>query len=54
MNVVERGPAQGTIVPSGPPKPLAEAPAAGGARLRPLRSLLPYVDRYRGRALSDG
>ncbi len=58
MNVVERAPAQGTSLPVEPPVPVADAPppaqpsASRGLKLTPLLSLIPYVARYRGRALA--
>src|SRR6187402_35393 len=55
MNVVERAPPQGTATPAGPQTapPVASAPTPSRSpRLRPLRSLLPYVGRYRGRAIA--
>jgi ATP-binding cassette subfamily B protein len=54
MNVVERAaarPPQAVVEP--PEGPPAAAPASPGkAKLRPLLSLLPYVWRYRGRAIA--
>jgi ATP-binding cassette subfamily B protein len=56
MNVVERTPAQGTRLAAEAPQPAAGAkppePSAGRHRFKPLLSLLPYVRRYRGRALA--
>jgi ATP-binding cassette, subfamily B, bacterial len=56
MNVVERAPAQETGLPAEPPPSVAEAPppAPPSRRLKltPLLSLIPYVARYRGRALA--
>jgi ATP-binding cassette subfamily B protein len=56
MNVVERAPAQGTKLPADPPQPAAEAAPppqpSRGVKLTPLLSLIPYVVRYRGRALA--
>jgi len=58
MNVVDRPPAQGTRLPAEPPAAAAEAPSAPSPpasrafKLSPLLSLLPYVARYRGRALA--
>ena len=58
MNVVERAPAQGTSLPTEPPQPVADAaapvqPAASrGLKLKPLLALVPYVLRYRSRALA--
>ena len=57
MNVVERAPAQGTSRPAEPPPPVADAPPPAQPsprvpKLTPLLSLLPYVGRYRGRALA--
>ena len=57
MNVVERAPAQGTSLPAEPPPPVAEAPPPAavpsrGLKLTPLLSLIPYVGRYRARALA--
>jgi ATP-binding cassette, subfamily B, bacterial len=56
MNVVERGPAQGTSLPAEPPPFVAGAPSPAppsrGLKLTPLLSLIPYVARYRGRALA--
>ena len=58
MNVVERAPAQGTEPAAGPPPPRRAAgcrPAAGRARAEAqaaARRSLPYVARYRGRALA--
>ncbi len=56
MNVVERAPAQGTSLPKEPPPPVAEAPPpvqpSRGLKLKPLLSLIPYVARYRARALA--
>src|SRR5688572_13272118 len=53
MNVVERAPPQGTAIPAEQPQPAGpEAASPRGSRLRPLLSLLPYVQRYRGRAIA--
>jgi ATP-binding cassette subfamily B protein len=55
MNVVERAPPQGTRLSAAPPQPAADAPPPAPSRrpkLRPLLSLVPYVGRYRGRALA--
>jgi ATP-binding cassette subfamily B protein len=55
MNLVERHPApQDTPLPAGPPaKDTAAAAAPARAlRLSPLLALMPYVRRYRGRALA--
>jgi ATP-binding cassette subfamily B protein len=56
MNVVERATPQGTNLPAAPPLPSPEptpgTPPARGPKLRPLLSLLPYVGRYRIRALA--
>ncbi|MBX9778268.1 MAG: ATP-binding cassette domain-containing protein [Xanthobacteraceae bacterium] len=59
MNVVERAPAQGTSLPAEPAQavaqaapPPSQAPAARGLKLSPLLALVPYVARYRGRALA--
>ena len=56
MNVVERAPAQGTSLPAEPPQPVAATPPPAqpsrGPKLRPLLSLIPYVGRYRARALA--
>jgi ATP-binding cassette subfamily B protein len=56
MNVVERTPARGVSVPEGPPRSVAEAtppaPASRGIKLKPLVALVPYVFRYRGRAVA--
>ncbi len=58
MNVVERAPAQGTSLPTAPPQPVADAAAPGqpaasrGLKLKPLLALVPYVLRYRSRALA--
>jgi ATP-binding cassette subfamily B protein len=56
MNVVERGTARGTEVSAEPPAPAdapaTDAPPARRAKIRPLVLLLPYVKRYRGRALA--
>jgi ATP-binding cassette subfamily B protein len=56
MNVVERAPAQGTSLPAEPPPSVAvappPAPPSRGLKLTPLLSLIPYVARYRGRALA--
>src|SRR5688500_15887625 len=56
MNVVERAPAQADRLAQEPPatasQPAAIAPPVREHRLRPLLSLLPYVRRYRGRALA--
>ena len=56
MNVVERAPAQGTSLPAEPPQPVAATPPPAqpsrGVKLRPLLSLIPYVGRYRARALA--
>ncbi len=55
MNVVERAPPQGTAIPAEPPPASPAAPDAVPSRrlrLKPLRSLLPYVERYRGHALA--
>src|SRR5262245_12765690 len=56
MNVVERAPAPGTSRPAEPPivkdQPPAQPPGSRGLKLRPLVGLVPYVVRYRGRALA--
>jgi ATP-binding cassette subfamily B protein len=56
MNVVERHPVpQGTPLasePSGAETPAPAAPPARAFRLSPLLALMPYVRRYRGRALA--
>ncbi|MPZ38606.1 MAG: ATP-binding cassette domain-containing protein [Rhizobiales bacterium] len=57
MNVVERAPSQGSSLPAELPQPAAKSPptqpsAPRGPKLRPLLSLIPYVARYRGRALA--
>ena len=56
MNVVERGSAPGTEVPVETAVPgvtaAAEAPPARRPKVRLLLLLLPYVKRYRGRALA--
>src|SRR3981081_4534236 len=58
MNVVERGAARGPQAPAATSEApevaaapaAAEVPPAGGAKIRPLALLAPYVGRYRGRA----
>ncbi len=57
MNVVERGPAAAVQVTAPaeaaaaqPAPPSGDAKSARSSKLRPLKSLLPYVGRYRGRA----
>src|SRR5581483_2793288 len=57
MNVVERGPAAAvqvtapaTAAAAQPAPPSGDAKSARSSKLRPLKSLLPYVGRYRGRA----
>ena len=58
MNVVERAPAPGTSRPAEPPQPITEAappaqpPASRSPKLTPLLALVPFVARYRGRALA--
>ncbi len=63
MNVVERARARGAqvpavSVPAEPPEGAAAAPvqepppAARRPKLRPLVALLPYIERYRGRAIA--
>ncbi|MEA2988105.1 MAG: ATP-binding cassette, subfamily bacterial [Alphaproteobacteria bacterium] len=56
MNVVERAPPRAAepAGPAAPPEPVPVAVAAPGRRLKvkPLLSLLPYVRRYRGRAIA--
>jgi ATP-binding cassette subfamily B protein len=52
MNVVERA-TRATALPAGSPQPpAAPAEPARGFKLRPLIALVPYVRRYRGRALA--
>ena len=52
MNVVERTAPQGTAIAAEPPPARHWTAPSRGSRLRPLLSLLPYVERYRGRALA--
>jgi ATP-binding cassette subfamily B protein len=56
MNVVERAPARGAEVPTEPPAAAVaaavEPKAPPARRLKPLALLLPYVRRYRGRAIA--
>jgi ATP-binding cassette subfamily B protein len=54
MNVVEREAARPQAAAEKPevPPPAAAAAPAGRAKLRPLLSLLPYIARYRWRALA--
>jgi ATP-binding cassette subfamily B protein len=59
MNVVERTKMPPPAPAAGPPEapaaasaPIAAAPNGGGAKLRPLLSLLPYIARYRGRTVA--
>ncbi len=57
MNVVERIPAEGQVVPASAEVKAAEPTAAPPQTktrrpgLRPLLALAPYVGRYRGRAI---
>ncbi|MEA2903224.1 MAG: ATP-binding cassette, subfamily bacterial [Alphaproteobacteria bacterium] len=56
MNVVERAPPR-AAEPAGPaappePAPVAEAAPSRRLKVKPLLSLLPYVRRYRGRAIA--
>lgn len=51
MNVVERTPPRTTETVA-PPEPAPKATPARGLKLRPLASLIPYVRRYRRRAVA--
>src|SRR6266700_3399144 len=56
MNVVERTAARAPQAvaekPEGPPAPAPASPSTRKVKLRPLLALLPYLGRYRGRALA--
>jgi len=56
MNVVERPAALASqapvAAPASPPEAAAPAPAPRKAKLTPLLALIPYIGRYRGRALA--
>jgi ATP-binding cassette subfamily B protein len=54
MNVVERAPARPQEVAAEMPesRPAPSPPVARKARLKPLVALLPYIGRYRGRAIA--
>ena len=56
MNVVERtaarAPQAAAEKPEGPPAPAPASPSTRKVKLRPLLALLPYLGRYRGRALA--
>jgi ATP-binding cassette subfamily B protein len=59
MNVVDRATARGAEITAEPPSaapgaavPAPEAPAARRVKLKPLLLLLPYIGRYRARAIA--
>ncbi|MEA2937397.1 MAG: ATP-binding cassette, subfamily bacterial [Alphaproteobacteria bacterium] len=54
MNVVERAPPRAAepAGPAAPPEPAPEAAPSRRLKVKPLLSLLPYVRRYRGRAIA--